>query len=469
MADEKTNATGSGAPGPGSSPGPAIGIELEAPESWKRVAHVTVTAEHMESQRVAAARALGKKAKLPGFRPGKVPLKILRQNFAAQIEQEALEKVVPAAYREVLAEHDDLHPIADPRVENLQLEEGQPVRFDMVIEVRPDLELKGYDELQVERVEMPISGERVEQALSELAERNARWVPVERGAQPGDAMRIDYAPLDETGQPIESERDENYALELGSEGVLPEFDSALRGLQPGEDTQVEVTYPEDYPRKELAGKTMLFQVVVKEIREKQVPAVDDDLARSVSSHQTLEELRAEVRAELERAAGEEADRQMRQSMIEKIEAANDIPVPPTLEARYVQAMVQDYAKMTGRELGEEDRKQVAERLRPSAQRASRRMIILDNIRRREGIEVSPEDIDERIREMAERRSAAPEDVRRAVEASGHLDRLEHDLEEEKVFAFLEEKAKITVVLGETHEGEAPAAGPAPGHDQQSKE
>jgi trigger factor len=449
------------APESGSDAPEHIQFELEQPEIFRRVAHVTVDADHVESLRVAVAKQLQKQAKMPGFRQGKVPMSVVRKNYADQIEQNTLERIIPEAYRAVLRKHDDIHPIADPRVEHLSLDEGQPVKFDLLIEVRPEVELKGYQGLEVERIPAEVSDDRVAQALDELAERNAQWHPVERAAKVGDAMQIDFAPLGEDGQPDEEKREENYALELGSDGVLPEFNAALEGLQAGEDTQVEVTYPENYPREELAGTTKVFDIKIKDIREKRVPAVDDDLAQSISQFQTLDELRAEVRKELESAAKEESDKQLRDSLIDRIRSQNEIPVPPSLEARYLQAMAADYQRLVGRDMNDAEKQEFPQRYAPAARRMAERTIILDNVRRHEGITVTDEEVDARIAELAEKRGVTAEEFRQAVEASQNLDRLHHDLEEEKIFAYLLEHANVV-------DAEAPAEADADS-ESESKE
>ena len=179
----------------------AITFELESPESWKRLAHVQVDPSHMERMRTNVAAKLAKSARLPGFRKGKVPVNLILSNYAGQVEQDALEELIPHAYRAVLDAHDDIRPIAEPRVENFKMDEGEPIKFDLIIEVRPEIELT-FDGLAVDKIELIITDERVEQALGELAERAARWVPVEdRGAKDGDAMRISYVPLNEDGEP----------------------------------------------------------------------------------------------------------------------------------------------------------------------------------------------------------------------------------------------------------------------------
>jgi len=428
-------------PQPESGP---IQFTLEDPSSFERVAHVTVSDTLLEEEREAAARKLASKAKLPGFRAGKVPAHLIRKQFAGQVEQDALESLIPRAYRELLESQEDLHPIAEPRVENLQMPEGEPIRFDLRIEVRPDVAIS-TDGLAVERVHVPITDARVDQALEELRERNAAWEPVERGAQLDDALMIDYVPLKEDGSPDEEQRNDSYTLLLGSDSVRPEFNSTLQGLEVGDDTEVDVAYPEDYPKEDLRGQTMRFRVKVKEIKEKRVPDLDDAFAQTHTSFSTLAELREDVEKELNRASERESRKQLRERLVDRLIEGNEVPVPPSLEARYVQSMVADYERMTNRQLDPEQRQKFAEQYAGMARRAAQRTILLDNLRRQQEIEASDEDVAAKIEELAAERDMQPEDFRRAVEGANQMDRLRSDLEEDLIFDWLAERAEITVV------------------------
>ncbi len=442
-------------------------IELEVPQSWERRARVEVSAEQMEAARQGVVSGLRKKITMPGFRKGKVPLEVIQRDFAERIDQEALEQIIPAAYRQLLASHDQLRPVSDPRVENLHLHAGEPVHFDLMVEVRPEIQLQGYKGLQIERPVVAVTEQHVDSAMEQLAERNTRWLPVSRQARAGDALLISFAPLQEDGAPDESQRTNDYAMELGGDGVLPEFSSALQGLQPGEDTRVDVTYAADYPRQDLAGKSMRFHVALKELREKQVPPLDDEFARSVSPHTTLGELRAEVRAELERASRHESDRLVHELMIDRILAANDVPVPPSLEARYLQAILRDFERNAGQPLDDAAREQLWERYRPAAHRAVQRLFVLEQLRQVEGLAVGDEELQERIAELAASRKVTPDEMRRALQGSNSLERLRNDLVEDKVFALLTENATITVVertAAEVPLRQAPDAGVGTGVD-----
>jgi trigger factor len=428
-----------------SRPEDKIEFDLDAPESWKRIAHVTVPPERMEAMRVEVTQKLQKKARMDGFRPGKVPLRVIRRQWAAQVEQDALEGLIPEVYREVLEGQDDLHPVGEPSVENLQIDEGHPVRFDLVIEIRPEVVLEGLDRIEATRYLPPVSNEQVEKALEDLRNRHAHWHTLDSGgALEGDALLIDYVPLAEGGEPVLGERVEGYALELGSEGVLPEFNASLEGLQSGEDTTVEVHYPVDFPNEDLRGTIRRIHVTVKEIRRKQLHELDDAFAKEHSRFEGVEALRADVRRQLERGMRRESDRHLREQLIDQILKVNEVPVPPSLEARYLQAMVRDMEQSAGEELDDERREKLAEAYRPMARRAVQRLIVLDNARRHEGIEIDDARVQSRLEELSVERSVPLEELRGALDRSGNLERLRNEMEEAAVFDFLEQKARVTV-------------------------
>ena len=431
----------------GAAPGQAASIqfELKPVEGFNQTAHVRIAPEHVEKRREKTARELAAKLRLPGFRKGKVPVQIVRSRFAADVEQETLESLIPEAYRTILDDNEALHPIDTPRVENLQMDQGAPLSFDLVFEVRPELTLGELGRIQVERRRARVSDARVEQALAELVERNATWEPVERGAKPGDALRISYVPLKADGTADEPNRNESYSLELGAEGVLPEFNAALEGLEVGDDTQVEVSYAADYPREDLRGKTMSFDVKVLELREKRVPALDDAFVNERTDADSLDTLRQRMRTELEKAAEEESLRQLDNAILDAILAGQTVPSPPSLESRYLASFAEDYEQMTGRKLTPEERSAFDNQLRERARRNAQRAVVFDNVRRANDIRASDEDVAARLAELAAERGMEVAAFERAVRAASNMDRLRGDLEERKVLEYLRSVVKTTLV------------------------
>jgi trigger factor len=424
-----------------------ISFDLEEAESWKRVAHVTVEQSFMEEMRDQAAKRLRPKIKLDGFRPGKVPTAKVRQLAAGAVEQEALETMIPKVYQEVLASDDGLHPVSDPRVENLDLDEGAPIRFDLVIEVRPDLEIGGLEQVEATRYLPPITDERVEEAIQSMRERQAHWHDREEGAvEEGDAVLMDTIPIDADGNVIEDEPvEEDQAVLVGGEGMLSEFTAALIGMNNGEETDIEVNYPVDFPAEALRGTIRKLRIRVKEIRVKHLPELDDEFAKEHSGKDTAAEMREMVREQLTEGTKRESDRQLREQLVDKLLEINEIPVLPSLEERYVQAMVQDFARQQGlEEVSDEQRQQLAEAWRPMAQRSVKRMILIDNLRRGHEIKVDDEEFDGRLTEMAGKQGSDVERFRLLMERAGNLDRIRGEMEEDKVFDLIEESAKITV-------------------------
>jgi trigger factor len=425
----------------------SIRFDLEESESWKRIAHVVVEQSYMEEMRDAAAKRMSKKIKLDGFRPGKVPVHKVRQMAAAAVEQEALERLIPDVYQKVLDNHEGLHPVSDPRVENLEVPEGEPIRFDLVLEVRPDLDITGLDRVEATRYLPPMTDDRVEEAIENMRQRQAHWHEREEGAvEEGDAVLMDTMPIDTDGMAIEGEEAEtDQAVLVGGEGMLPEFSAALVGMNNGEETDIEVNYPVDYPNEELRGSTRRLRIAVKEIRVKHLPELDDEFAKAHSGKENLAEMREMVREQLTEGTKRESDRQLREQLVDKLLELNEIPVLPSLEERYVQAMVEDFARKQGiEEATDEQREQLTEAWRPMAQRAVKRMLLMDNLRRSHDIKVDEDEFNTRLAEMAEKQGTEPDRFRLLMERAGNLDRFRGEIEEDKVFDLIEESAKITV-------------------------
>ena len=426
-----------------------IRIDLEAAESFQRVAHVSVEPAHIESLRERAARKLAKKVKMAGFRPGKVPPRIVRAQMPAEVEQEAFEALVPEVYRQILQENEDIHPVADPRVENLDVPEEGGVHFDLSIEVRPELEITGLEDIEVTRHLPPITEEQVDKALEAFVERQGHWEDKEDGhAAEGDAVLIDTVPLDAQGQAIDAEAEVDHPVLVGSDGNLPEINAALVGMQAGEETEVEVNYPVDFPIDDLKGTTRTLRLKVKEVRTRVLPELDEAFVREHTQFESVEELRTRTREQLEKRVREESDRHLRDQLIERLLERNEVPVPPSLEARYLQAILTDLAKSQGGEkpleFDEQTKAKLAEAYRPMARRAVQRMVLVDNLRRAHDLKVSDEELKARIAEMAQEQGSSPEQLEGLIRRAGNLERLRSDMEEEKVFALLEEKAKVTV-------------------------
>jgi trigger factor len=424
-----------------------IHVDLEVVENWKSVAHVRVQPEHLEKMREKVARKLAAKVRMDGFRPGKVPVAVVRKQMPGAVEQDALEALIPEVYRQVLNEHADLHPIADPYVDNLELPENEPLTFDLIIETRPDLEIQGIEAVEATRVLPPVTDERVEEALESLRQRHAHWhARTDGGVQEGDAVLIDSVPLDAENQPLADKAEEDQALLVGGDGMLPEITAALVGMLPHEETDVEVNYPVDYPNEELRGTIHKVRLRVKEVRTKHLHEFDDEFAQHHSRFATIGEMREDVRVQLTRNIRNESNRHLRQQLVDRLLAINPVPVPPSLERRYLEAILNDMLRNQpqAQEFTEEQKAKLQEAYRPVAQQAVQRMILVDNLRRSLEIEVSDAELDARIAELAEEQGTTVERLRPMLERTRNLERVRGEIEEDRIFEHLESKARITV-------------------------
>ena len=366
---------------------------------------VSVDAEALQQRLDRAARALAGELKLPGFRKGKVPPQLVLQRVGREaVLEEALRDSLPEWYERALTES-GINPVGDPKLDVGELPaEGEDLRFSIEVGVRPKAELGEYRGLEVGRAELEVPDDAVQSELDRLREGFASLAPVERAAAPGDSLLIDFEGAID-GEPFEGSESKDFLIELGSEGLLPEFDAALAGALAGEERTVEVTFPDDHRPEELAGKTASFDVTVKEVREKDLPELDDDFASEASEFDTLDELRDHIRSRISEAFERRAEAEFREAAVEAAaeNATIDLPhelvharahemwerIERQLAARGIDP--QAYARMQGK-----DRHDLIDDAEDDAAKALRREAVLEAVADAEGIEPTEEDLLEAI-------------------------------------------------------------------------
>jgi trigger factor len=372
----------------------------ELPESKVKI-DVAVDADVLAKRLDRAAKALAGEMKMPGFRKGKVPPQLVIQRVGREaVLEEALRGSLPEWYEQALLES-GVTPVGDPKLDVGDLPaEGEGLQFSIEVGVRPKAELGEYRGLEVGRAELEVPDEAVQSELDRLREGFASLSPVERAAAPGDSLLIDFEGTID-GEPFEGSQSKDFLIELGSEGLLPEFDAALGGASPGDTRQVEVTFPEDHRPEDLAGKTARFEVAVKEVREKDLPELDDEFAAEASEFDTLDELRENIRSRISEAFERRAEAEFREAAVEAAagEAKIDIPhdlvharahemwdrIERQLAARGIDP--QAYAQMQGK-----DRHDLIDDAEGDAEKALRREAVLEAVADAEGIEPSDEDL-----------------------------------------------------------------------------
>ena len=365
----------------GTRPGP-FRFTLESPASWRRVVQVEVAPEHYAAVYGRRLRQARKQHVRPGFRKGKVPLAMVERDLGAEVKWETVEELVPSAFQAAVLEH-GLRPVSEPEVTDLKLDEGEPVRFTLAVEVRPEVTARDYKGLPLTPREPELPADAVDQALDRLREARAVWEDAGRPAAPGDRLRVDVVPRGEDGEPETDKAVTDYVLELGGEGVLPEFNEGLAGTEPGRTVAVTVTYPDDYASEELRGRTLTFDVTVHAVQRKVLPEADDAFASSLQDGQTLLELRARLREDLEKELAARIRQEQQEEILDALIERNPVELPPSWVESYVNSTVDELRQRQaylGRQMDEQELARAREEARPVAERHLRAMLLLESVR-----------------------------------------------------------------------------------------
>ena len=422
-------------------------VSTHSPSQWGRVLSIAVPRTRYDAVRAAVARDLRKRVVRPGFRKGHVPAAIVERDFAERIDESALERLIPEACDQAI-QREGLEVLSQPRVQNVVLDDPQAVKFDLTLEVRPRFELRPLDGLAATRWKLTLGDEHVDAALGALREEHAQFVDVEREAQDGDLVVVAYVPLDDEGNERDDQRVENYPFRLGAGDIVAEFEAATRGRRAGETAPAQVAYPADHEDPALAGRNVSFRITVRTVKEKRLPELDDDLAREVGV-EDLASLRVQVRADLERRAGEESRRDLHESLVDHLLQQNAFEAPQSMVEQYLEYVGKDWEGRQQRlRMPPPDAAQREEFLRaarPAAERVVRRGLLLDQLATQHGIAVSEEDVDKWIEERVLASGSRGAEVRGFFSESGRRRRLRSDLVEDRVFEFLVGNANITEV------------------------
>src|SRR6267142_2567661 len=295
-----------------------ITVEKTAEDSASKSLHVTVPVDRVREAEARALKYYAKRARLPGFRPGKAPDTVVRKRFGDAIRQTVLEEVIRESW-ETAKTSESLKPITDPAIRNLKFEEGSPIEFELHVEVRPELKLERIGGFKLERRVPPVSDSAVAEQLARIQEHKAAWIPVE-GAKPapGQMVRVEVAPIENGAAGASQPHD----LVLGDNQAIPELEEQIMALLPGETTEAEVRFPDDHPEESRRGQARRVRIALHDVKRQELPPLDDALAREVGDFENLDALRAAVRQDLEREASREADAEVRQQLVSQIVEAN---------------------------------------------------------------------------------------------------------------------------------------------------
>ncbi len=416
------------------------------------------------------SRDYGKAARIPGFRPGKVPAKVVRQRFRDQILHDVAHGLIPRAVDEALRER-GVEPVDTPDIKDVVVEEGQPLKFTATFDTVPPIDPGDYGSIRLTRGGVAVTDAAVDSALATLRERGARYEPVEdRGVDKGDSVLMDLVRTAEAGPPEpesgititdadpmnmvdggrgerKSDNHQNVTVDLGATANPPGFDDALAGLTAGAQKTFDITYPADYAIKELAGTTVNYDVTVKAIRKRIVPELDDEFAKDLGDFASLDALKARVREDLEHEARHESDREIRSELMKQLATRVTFEVPPGLLEREIDRRVEEFVRRLIDQQIDPMKTNInwedfRERQKEGAAEAVRGALVLDEVARRERVAVAPEEVEAEIAKYAERTGRTPAVVRARLEKEGGVARLYSGLRRERAIDFLLSRATI---------------------------
>ncbi len=393
------------------------------------------------------------KAQLPGFRPGKAPLSVIRTRFQNEIQQDVIEEVIPKALNS-LFDKEKLQVVGQPNIVDLKFEPNQPMVFKAQFDVHPEFELGEYKGLEVEYEDPVVTDEDVTARVEQLRESKAEYVNIDpRPAEDGDYVVVGL----ESGDGLEGEPIKNpeMMLQIGDPDTLPAFTEGIRGMSPGDSKDISVTYPEEYGEEKLAGKTVSFDVDLKHIRRKEMPELDDDFAQSMGDFRTLDEFKEQVKASIHAERQYRAQEEAKSKLIETLGETHQFAVPETYVERQLQITLENYARtlqMQGidpRALNF-DMNKFRESQTERAKRDVRATLLLDRIAEVEAVAVQQDEVDREVQRMARQQREPVAAVRVKLEKDGGLDRIANRIRTDKAIALLFEQArKVTPAPAET--------------------
>jgi trigger factor len=419
-----------------------------AEASCRRELELEIPAEEVSKKMESVAKDFARLAMIPGFRKGKAPVSLIRRRFAEDIKGEVLQTLVPERVEKALAEQ-KLSPVTQPKVDKLDFNEGQPVKFRAVFEVMPEFELSSYKGLELEMPTMDITEEDIAKALEEMRERAAAFAPVEgRAIQDGDFAQVKLLGTPEGGgDPLQAD---SVLCHIGAEETMEPFNANLKGANVGDHKSFDAEYPADYPDPKLAGKKFHYAVEVLGIKTKKLPELNDDFAKDVSDAKTLDELKAKVREGLEHQRDHKKKELLNERALAELVRKHDFPVPESLVEHQMDVRLERVVRSLAAQ-GVDPRAvnvdwvTLRRRQEDRARDDVKAELIIDRIATAENIDVTEEDVTRELEHAASHSNESAEVLRARLTKQGTLDRIKAKLRSDKTLDWLAQNAKIKTV------------------------
>ena len=434
-------------------------VSVETLSPVKRTLSVEVGAESVEREFVSAYAELGRRVKVPGFRRGRVPMGLLESRFSQEIEGDVVRRLVPQAYEEAIKEA-GLTPVQLPTIEHVSVKRDSPLSFTATVEVRPFIELKSYVGLPLARPVVRVSDEDVSKLVEELRERHAQLesLPDDHSVVQGDYVVMDFEGRVD-GRPLADASAKAYLVHVGSGAIMPELDAALIGRRKGDRFETQVTLPSDHSNRQLAGRAVLFQIDVVDIKRKVLPGLDDEFAKDLGMGiESLDLLRGKLREELERRRREVQRIEERRALLKLMLDQHEVALPPSLVLREAELMRDRIRRHLESEPQGPDLEALDQQANQAAEERVKGDLLLEAIAEREHIEVDQTEIERELERLARETRSSVHEVRKLVAGeSGNFVGLRATLLREKTLDWLHARAEIS----ETMEEDGPTAGLKP--------
>ena len=421
-------------------------VTVENGENQQVTLTIEVEAAEVSKAVERAAKRLANRVNIPGFRKGKAPRKIVERHVGMDaLMQEAFDLVAPKAFDEALTEQ-KIEPVTRPNIDIVTLEDGKNLVFKATVTPRPEVKLGEYKGLKVEKAAVEIKDEDVEKQLKNFQDRQGKMVDAPEGAAvaDGDFTTLDFEGFVD-GEAFEGGKGTDYPLQIGSGSFIPGFEEQLIGAKIGEEKEVNVKFPEEYHAKELAGKDATFKCTVRSIKQKELPAIDDELAKKVSTFETLDELKADIRKNLQENAERKAENDQKSAAIEQATNNTTVDIPAVMIDNRVTSMIQEMAmrlEQQGMKLEQylqyagTDIAKIREDYRETAEKNVKTDLMLEEVAKAEDIKVEAKDLDAEVAAMAAAYGATPQQVQKIIKEQGRIGDLAASVLRKKTAQFI---------------------------------
>ena len=412
-------------------------------EGCKHSLEITIPSEEVEKETERAVTAIQAKVRLPGFRPGKAPLSLVKSRFSGDIRQEVVEKLVPRFFQSAV-EQENLHVVGRPDITDVHLHEGEPLKFKAEFEVAPEFELGEYRGITINYAQPQVSDEDVNQRLEQIRDQKAEFVNEEpRPLADGDYAVVSLESLEGVDEKVSQDE---LVLKLADDATMPVFTENLRGASPEEEREFEVSYPEDYERKNLAGRTVKFRAKVKAVRRKELPELNDEFAKDLGDFQTLDDLKDTIRKNILREREHQAQEDAKRQLLDKLVDAHDFPVPDAYIDRQIQINVENQLRtLAAQGMDTRDLKLDWHKLRESqkdrAKRDVKASLLLEKVAERESVGATQEEVDREVQRISRQQREAIAVTRAKLQKEGVIGRIAANIRTEKTLNLLFEQSR----------------------------